>query len=84
VLQEGVEVRPQAATGTPYRYGGCQEAMIIATQLPYERFLMLAGCFDRVCVWYKGRHIKYIELLKMQLDGAQYMNMSIPNCVIFY
>lgn len=44
--------------------------MIIATQLPYERFLMLAGCFDRVCVWYQGRHIKYIELLKMQLDGA--------------
>lgn len=58
--------------------------MIIATQLPHARFVMLAGSYMRVCVWYKGHHISYIKLLKKQLKGACFLRMRTPDCVIFY
>jgi very-short-patch-repair endonuclease len=62
----------------------CEEAMIVATQQPYARFVMLAGRYDRVVVWYEGRHISYIELLQSMLKGARYLQMAIPDSVIFY
>lgn len=67
-----------------HRYGRSKEAMIVATQLPYASFVMLAGCYEEVVVWCGGKHMNYIDLLKSKLRGAQYMEMGIPGCVIFY
>jgi hypothetical protein len=67
-----------------HSYARCGEAMIIATQLPHVRFVMLAGCYEKVVVWYNGQHISYLDLLKSMLRKAKYFKMAIPGCVIFY
>jgi len=67
-----------------HKYGRCEEAMILATQLPYDSFVMLAGGYDRVVVWYKGKHIKYLDLLKSRLRRARYQKLGIAGCVVFY
>jgi hypothetical protein len=67
-----------------HEYANCKEAMIVATQLPHDRFVMLAGSYDRVLVWFNGQHISYIELLNSMIKPATYLEMAIPGCVIFY
>jgi hypothetical protein len=67
-----------------HEYAHIREAMIVATQLPHARFVMLTGCYERVRVWHKGRHRSYITLLKRKLRGARYLQMRVPGCIIFY
>lgn len=67
-----------------HKYANSMEAMIVATQLPYASFVMLAGPYEKVVVWYNGEHISYIDLLKSKLRGARYLRQRVPGCVIFY
>jgi len=51
-----------------HEYGACQDAMVLATQLPYTKFVMLAGCYKDVAVSdsflrYKDQHISYVATL---------------------
>lgn len=66
-----------------HEYGACQDAMVLATQLPYTKFVMLAGCYKDVVIWYKGQHISYVELLAKQLDGARCERPAVAGCLIF-
>jgi hypothetical protein len=67
-----------------HEYARSTEAMIVATQLPHARFVMLTGGYERVRVWYNGRHHSYIKLLKRSLGRVRYLQMGLPGCVIFY
>lgn len=67
-----------------HKYANSQEAMIVATQLPYARFVMLTGCYKSVTVWCHRRHVSYIDLLKRRLKGAKYLELGVPGCVVFY
>lgn len=67
-----------------HKYGRAEEAMIVATQLPYDSFVMLTGGYDRVVVWCDGEHINYIDLLTSRLGGARYQQLGVPGCVVFY
>lgn len=67
-----------------HKYARSKEAMIIATQLPYAHFVMLAGGYESVVVWHQGRHCSYMDMLKDRLRGARYLQMGVPGCVIFY
>jgi len=67
-----------------HKYGISKEAMIVACQVPYDRFVMLAGPYDEVVVWCNGVHNSYIDLLNSKLSGAECLRQSIPGCVLFY
>ena len=67
-----------------HKYAQCEVAMIVATQLPYDSFVMLAGEYHRVVVWYDGDHINYIDLLRSKLRGAQCRQLGVPGCVVFF
>jgi hypothetical protein len=67
-----------------HKYANSKEAMIVAWQLPYERFVMLAGPYNEVDVWYNGAHINYIDLLRSLLAGAEFIQQSVAGCVLFY
>ena len=69
-----------------HEYGASQEAMVLAphTQLPYTRFVMLAGCYASVVIWYNGQHISYVDLLSKHLDGAECVRPAVAGCLIFH
>jgi hypothetical protein len=67
-----------------HKYACTQEAIIVATQLPHARFVMLSGCYASVRVWHKGQHIGYIDLLKSKLQRARCQSIKVPGCVVFY
>lgn len=66
------------------KYARSEEAMILATQLPYDSFVMLAGGYNKVVVWYGGQHINYIDLLRSRSRGARYQKLGIPGCGVCY
>lgn len=67
-----------------HKYANSQEAMIVATQLPYARFVMLTGCYERVTLWYKKQRVSYLDLLQSRLKGAKRLEQKVPGCVLFY
>lgn len=67
-----------------HKYARSKEAMVVATQLPYDSFVMLSGEYHGVAVWYQGEHINYIDLLRSMLPAAQYLELGVPGCVVMY
>jgi hypothetical protein len=66
-----------------HEYGASQDAMVLATHLPYTRFVMLAGCYEGVVIWYNGQHISYVDLLSQRLEGARCVRAAVAGCLIF-
>jgi hypothetical protein len=67
-----------------HKYSNAKEAMIVATQLPYSKFVMLAGDCAGAVIWHQGQHISYVDMLRARLGNCHYMRMGIAGCVIFY
>jgi very-short-patch-repair endonuclease len=67
-----------------HKYSNAKEAMIVATQLPYSKFVMLAGDYAGAVIWHQGQHISYVDMLRARLGNCHYMRMGIAGCVIFY
>lgn len=67
-----------------HMYAHSRAAMIVATQLPYKRFVMLTGGYSDVQVWVGGEHTSYSDLLQSKLVGAHVLHLGVPGCVCFY
>lgn len=66
-----------------HKYSKAKEAMIVATQLPHSKFVMLAGDYASAVIWHQGRHVSYIELLSARLGNIECRVMGVAGCVIF-
>lgn len=67
-----------------HEYAHFQEAMVIATQLPYERFVMLTGCYQSVVIWCDDGYVQYTDWLTLHLRGARMEQIAPAGCKIFY
>jgi very-short-patch-repair endonuclease len=67
-----------------HKYSKAEEAAVVATQLLYPKFVMLAGDYASAVVWQGDQHISYTELLRKRLGGAPYMRLNVAGCCIFY
>ena len=67
-----------------HKYSRAEEAMIVATQLPYPKFVMLAGDYESAVIWHQGQHVSYVDLLRARLGGVERGVIGVAGCVIFY
>ena len=67
-----------------HKYSNAEEAMTVATQLPYPKFVMLAGKYADAVIWHEGQHISYVELLCRRLGNISCSSMGVAGCVIFH
>jgi very-short-patch-repair endonuclease len=67
-----------------HEYGKPKEAMILATQLPYARFVMLAGNYAGAVLWEEGRHKTYLSMLYTRLGDRLSVDFRVAGCVIFF
>lgn len=67
-----------------HTHGKPEEAAVVATQLPYPKFVMLAGDYASAVVWQEGEHVSYTEVLRERLGSPQYMRLGVAGCCIFF
>jgi very-short-patch-repair endonuclease len=67
-----------------YKYSNAKEAIIVATQLRYPKFVMLAGNYASAVIWHDGQHISYVEMLRKRLGNISYSSMGVAGCIIFH
>lgn len=66
-----------------HNYGKAEEAMIVANQLPYPKFVMLAGDYTGAVIWHEGKHVSYVDMLSVRLGSTKCNVLGLAGCLIF-